>query len=133
MTERRRWFLPEVPDVQGLLRAQVAITREGAEAFEGWCRGESGAADRVRDAEGRGDAAKRAVLTALRGAFVTELEPEDLFSLSRGIDRILNSEMPAISSMSTTGGWPRCSSSTTGASGSHGASSIAAASASGRP
>ena len=90
MTERRRWFLPEVPDVQGLLRAQVAITREGVEALEAWCRGESGAADRVRDAEGRGDAAKRAVLTALRGAFVTELEPEDLFSLSRGIDRILN-------------------------------------------
>ena len=81
MTERRRWFLPEVPDVHGLLRAQVAITREGVEAFEGWCRGESDAADRVGDAEGRGDVAKRAVLTALRGAFVTELEPEDLFSL----------------------------------------------------
>ena len=90
MTERRRWFLPEMPDVRGLLLAQVAVTREGVEAFEAWCRREPGAADRVRDAEDRGDVAKRAVLSALRGAFVTELEPEDLFSLSRGVDRILN-------------------------------------------
>jgi uncharacterized protein Yka (UPF0111/DUF47 family) len=86
----RRWFLPEMPDVLGLLRAQVAVTREGMEAFEAWSRGDPGAADRVRDAEQRGDVAKREVLASLRGAFVTELEPEDLFSLSRGIDWILN-------------------------------------------
>jgi uncharacterized protein Yka (UPF0111/DUF47 family) len=79
-----------MPDVRGLLRAQVDVTRDGVEAFEAWTRGESGAADRVRDAESRGDVAKREVLTALRGAFVTALEPEDLFSLSRGVDRILN-------------------------------------------
>ncbi len=90
MTKRGRWFLPEMPDVRGLLCAQVAVTRDGVEAFEAWSRGEPGAADRVRDAEHRGDVAKREVLTALRGAFVTDLEPEDLFSLSRGIDRILN-------------------------------------------
>ena len=34
--------------------------------------------------------AKRELLSALRAAFVTELEPEDVFALSRGIDRILN-------------------------------------------
>jgi uncharacterized protein Yka (UPF0111/DUF47 family) len=90
VNERRRWFLPEMPDVQGLLRAQVAVTREGVEALEAWTQGKSGAADRVREAEHRGDVAKRDLLGALRGAFVTELEPEDLFSLSRGIDRILN-------------------------------------------
>ncbi len=44
----------------------------------------------VRDAELKGDAAKRELLGALREAFVTPLEPEDLFTLSRGIDRILN-------------------------------------------
>ena len=44
----------------------------------------------MRDAEHRGDAAKRELLTALRAAFVTPLEPEDVFALSRGIDRLLN-------------------------------------------
>ena len=44
----------------------------------------------MRDAEHRGDAAKRELLHALRAAFVTPLEPEDLFALSRGIDRLLN-------------------------------------------
>ena len=33
---------------------------------------------------------KRELLSALREAFVTPIEPEDLFALSRGIDRILN-------------------------------------------
>ena len=48
------------------------------------------AADVVRDAERRGDAAKRALFGALRAAFVTPMEPEDVFALSRGIDRILD-------------------------------------------
>lgn len=87
---KRRWFLPEMPDMRGLLRAQVVITREGMDAFVDWTAGDRDAAGRVRDVEHRGDAAKRELLEALRGAFVTELEPEDLFSLSRGIDWILN-------------------------------------------
>ena len=44
----------------------------------------------MRDAEQRGDAAKRELLSALRAAFVTPMEPEDVFALSRGVDRILN-------------------------------------------
>ena len=91
MSERlRRWFLPETPDVLGLLRRQVAVTIEGLDAFRGWTRGEEGAAARLEDAGRRGDAAKREVLRALRAAFVTPLEPEDVFMLSRGIDWILN-------------------------------------------
>ena len=37
-----------------------------------------------------GDIAKRELLDALRAAFITPLEPEDVFALSRGIDRILD-------------------------------------------
>ena len=44
----------------------------------------------MRDAEHRGDDAKRALLGALRAAFVTPLEPEDVFALSRGVDWILD-------------------------------------------
>ena len=90
MTRRRRWFLPETPDVLGLLRRQVAVTLEGLGAFRAWAAGDPAAAEPVRDAEHRGDRVKRELLTALRAAFVTPLEPEDVFALSRGIDRLLN-------------------------------------------
>jgi uncharacterized protein Yka (UPF0111/DUF47 family) len=72
------------------LRAQLAVTIEGVDAFAAWARGDVRAADRVRDAEHRGDAATRVLLGALRAAFVTPLEPEDVFALSRGVDWILN-------------------------------------------
>ena len=86
----RGWFLPETADVLGLLRAQVAVTIDGVDAFTAWAGGDTAAAELVRDAEHRGDAAKRTLLNALRAAFVTPLEPEDLFALSRGVDRILD-------------------------------------------
>jgi uncharacterized protein Yka (UPF0111/DUF47 family) len=87
---RSHWFLPERPDVHGLLRHQVAVTIEGLEAFCAWARGDAAAATRVRELEHAGDAAKRELLSALRAAFITPLEPEDAFALSRGIDRLLN-------------------------------------------
>lgn len=86
----QRWFLPETPDVLGLLRGQLAVTIAGVDALCRWADGDIGAAVSVRDAEEQGDAAKRALFTALRAAFVTPLEPEDVFALSRGIDWILN-------------------------------------------
>ena len=88
---RRRWFLPDSPDVLGLLRGQLAVTIEGFDAFHAWAAGDRAAAARVREIEHAGDAAKRELLGALRAAFVTPLEPEDAFALSRGIDRLLNS------------------------------------------
>jgi uncharacterized protein len=87
---RGRWFLPETPDVLGLLRAQLAVTIEGVDAFATWAGGDTKAAEVVRAAEHRGDAAKRALLRALRAALVTPLEPEDVFALSRGVDWILD-------------------------------------------
>jgi uncharacterized protein len=95
--KRSRWFLPDTPDVLGLLRVQVAVTLEGVDAFGLWARGDSSAAEIVRDAEHRGDGAKRALLGALRAAFVTPLEPEDVFALSRGVDWILDYSRDLIS------------------------------------
>ncbi len=86
----RHWFTPEAPDVLGMLRRQVAAAVAGADAFAEWASGAPAAASRVHEAEGRGDDAKRALLKTLRDAFVTPLEPEDLFALSRGLDRTLN-------------------------------------------
>jgi uncharacterized protein Yka (UPF0111/DUF47 family) len=88
--KRERWFLPETPDVVGLLRDQVAVTVEGMDAFAAWAAGDRAAADTVRAREHRADTAKREVRLALQAAFVTKLEPEDVFALSRGVDWLLN-------------------------------------------
>jgi len=87
---RRRWFLPETPDVLGMLRDQTAITVEGIEALAAWASGDAGQAELVRDCEHRADDRKRALRQALTTAFTTPLEPEDMFELSRGIDTVLN-------------------------------------------
>lgn len=85
-----RWFLPEEPDLVGLLRRQVAATLEGVDAFAKWAAGDTDAARIVLDAEPRGETAKRDLWNSLRAAWVTPLEPEDVFALSRGIDWILD-------------------------------------------
>jgi uncharacterized protein Yka (UPF0111/DUF47 family) len=92
----RRWLLPHAPDVLGLLRAQSQLTVEGMEAFDRWASGAPAAADAVRAAEHRADAAKREVLQALRTVLIVPLEPEDVFALSRGIDWILNHAKDAV-------------------------------------
>lgn len=86
---RARWFLPETPDVLGQLRREVAAAIAGMDAFAAWAGGDAQSAQAVRDARGEADLAKRDLLNALREAFVTPLEPEDAFTLSRSIDRIL--------------------------------------------
>ncbi|WP_187368972.1 DUF47 domain-containing protein [Baekduia soli] len=87
---RRRWFLPEAPDLIGLLGRQLDVTIEGLDAFAAWAEGDPDAALAVRDAEHHADAIKRDLRATLRTAFVTPLEPEDLFALSGGIDRLIN-------------------------------------------
>jgi len=93
---RRRWFLPEIPDVLGLLREQTAITVEGMEALQAWAAGDSHAVERLRECEHGADERKRALRVALTGAFITPLEPEDVFELSRGLDRVLNDAKNAV-------------------------------------
>jgi uncharacterized protein Yka (UPF0111/DUF47 family) len=86
----QRWFLPESPDVIGMLRTQLSVTSEGVDALVAWAQGDSSKADDVRALEHRGDEHKRELEAALRTAFTTPLEPEDIYALSRGIDWILN-------------------------------------------
>jgi hypothetical protein len=86
----QRWFLPETPDVLGLLERQIATTCDGVDALVAWARGDLSKAQLVRDLEHEADEHKRALEVALTTAFTTPLEPEDLYTLSRGIDWILN-------------------------------------------
>ena len=87
---RGRWFLPHDPDILGVLTRQLAVTTEGMDAFARWAAGDDDAALVVRDCEHRADVVRRELHAALREAFVTPVEPEDLYALSRGSDEVLN-------------------------------------------
>ena len=45
-----RWFLPEVPDLLGMLQSQADITARGMDAFAAWAAGYAVRADDVRTA-----------------------------------------------------------------------------------
>lgn len=85
---RRRWFLPDEPDVVGLLREQVAIALEGLAGLAAWAAGE-GPAEAVSASGHAAHDARRRLVDTLRHAFVLPLDPEDAFELSRGVDAIL--------------------------------------------
>ena len=90
MTPHHRWFLPETPDVLGLLREQADVTIAGLEAFEAWSRGDAPSAERVRALEHDADACKHRLREGLTQAFAPPMDPEDAFALSQGIDDVLD-------------------------------------------
>jgi uncharacterized protein len=90
LVKTQRWFLPESPDVLGMLKRQFVVTGEAVDALAGWAHGDASKANVVRALEHEGDEHKRELEVALRTAFTTPLEPEDLYTLSRGIESILN-------------------------------------------
>ncbi|HPX35895.1 MAG TPA: DUF47 family protein [Mycobacterium sp.] len=85
-----RWFLPDTPDVIGMLQSQAEITTKGMDAFAAWAAGDTAKADEVRDAEHDCDEVRRRLVDAVSEAFTTPLEPEDLFQLSRDLDKVIN-------------------------------------------
>lgn len=90
------WFLPETPDVLGMLRAQSAITTDGIEALAAWAAGDVTQGDVVRALEHKADEQKRILLRALRRAFTTPLDAEDLYTLSERLDEVLNGAKNAV-------------------------------------
>jgi len=92
----RRWFLPENPDVLGLLNDQAAVTIHGLDAFVEWSAGDEGAEQAVRDAEHEADRARRRLMTEVLAAFSPPLEPEDIYELSERLDAILNGAKNAV-------------------------------------
>lgn len=85
-----RWFLPETPDVVGMLQRQAETTARGMDAFADWAAGAVARADEVRQAEHECDEIRRALVDAVSEAFTTPLQPEDLFQLSRDLDKVIN-------------------------------------------
>jgi uncharacterized protein Yka (UPF0111/DUF47 family) len=100
------WFLPDVPDVLGMLRHQTEITTAGMEALVRWAGGDAGAERELRDFEHAADDAKRDLRAALTEALTTPLDPEDLFELSRGLDDVLNSAKDTVREAEVMGTTP---------------------------
>jgi uncharacterized protein len=84
------WFLPESPDVLAMLSRQLDVTKEGVDALVKWARGDDSQIAVIRSLEHKGDEHKRELERALTTAFTTPIEPQDLYTLSRGVDWILN-------------------------------------------
>jgi len=91
-----RWFLPDAPDVLGMLADQTRVTVDGMNAFAAWAAGDATRGRDVRDAEHAADVCKVALADAVREAFTTPIDPEDLFDLSRGLDEVLNGAKNAV-------------------------------------
>lgn len=86
----KHWFLPEVPDLLGMLRKQASVTSAGIDLFRAWSHGDSTQERAIRDREHDADDAKHTVQVALRSAFSTPLDPEDLYELSERMDTVMN-------------------------------------------
>lgn len=86
----RRWILPEVPDLLGLLTHQGEVSVAGVEALSAWARGDRSAEAEVRRREHEADGARRALLAAVKHAFVTPIGPEDVYEISERLDAIVN-------------------------------------------
>ncbi len=91
-----QWFLPDTPDVLGMLRGQLAVTIEGIDALVAWAEGDAAKANDVRRLEHEADEHKRQLQRALVDAFTTPYDPENLYTLARGIDWILNLAKDAV-------------------------------------
>jgi len=86
----RRWFLPESPDLLGLLGRQGDVTVEGIDALCAWAKGDRSEEATVRAQEHEADHAGREVLTAVKHSFVTPIGPEDIYEISERLDAVLN-------------------------------------------
>jgi uncharacterized protein Yka (UPF0111/DUF47 family) len=85
----RRWFLPETPDLLGLLSAQGAVTVQGVDALVAWSKGEPSAGAQVGERATDGELAARRVLMAVKVAFVTPIGPEDIYEISERLSGVL--------------------------------------------
>lgn len=93
---RKSWFLPETPDVLGMLRGQAEVTIEGVEALVSWGEGVTGAEDLVRECEHRADDRKRELRRALTEAYTTPIDAEDVYTMSVRLDAVMNGAKDAV-------------------------------------
>ena len=78
-------------DFLQLLQSQAAKTLEGLQALEQYARtGDAAYAEKVRVAEVEEDELRRILIDELNRTFVTPIDREDIFALSRALDDVLD-------------------------------------------
>jgi uncharacterized protein len=84
-------FRPRSSDFLQLLSSQAEKARQGLEALEAYLKdGDELQAKRVQTLEKEADEVRRILIDELNRTFVTPIDREDLFALSRTIDDVLD-------------------------------------------
>src|SRR5512140_1245051 len=97
-------FRSRESDFLKALGAQALKTREGLEALEAYMKdGDEAQANRLRALEKEADELRRILIDDLNRTFVTPIDREDLFALSRTIDDVLDYGYTTLDEMLTLG------------------------------
>jgi len=97
-------FRKKQDDFFGLLSEQAARTLEGLQALEEYVKTmDEQAGQRVVRAEKEADEIRRILIDNLNRTFVTPIDREDIFSLSRAIDDVLDYGYSTVDEMMTLG------------------------------
>jgi predicted phosphate transport protein (TIGR00153 family) len=85
------WFRKKRCDFCEMLRAQAEKVLEGLDALHRWAEKEDGGQrERVKQIEQEADELRRILIEELNQTFVTPFDREDIFSLSRAIDDVMD-------------------------------------------
>ncbi len=82
-----------------LIHDQAAYTLEGMEALKAYMGEDTSAAARLTTAEKQADEARRILICELNKTFITPFDREDIFSLSRTIDDVLDYAYSTVTEM----------------------------------
>jgi predicted phosphate transport protein (TIGR00153 family) len=82
-----------------LIHDQAALTLEGMEALKAYMAEDTSAAGRLTSIEKEADEARRILICELNKTFITPFDREDIFSLSRTIDDVLDYAYSTVTEM----------------------------------
>lgn len=82
-----------------LIHDQAAFTLEGMEALKAYMAEDTSAAQRLIATEKQADEARRILIAELNKTFITPFDREDIFSLSRTIDDVLDYAYSTVTEM----------------------------------
>jgi predicted phosphate transport protein (TIGR00153 family) len=82
-----------------LIHDQAALTLQGLEALKAYMSEDTTAAERLEASEKQADEARRILISELNKTFVTPFDREDIFSLSRTIDDVLDYAYSTVTEM----------------------------------
>jgi predicted phosphate transport protein (TIGR00153 family) len=100
----RDFFKPRQSNFLRLLKDQAQKTLEGMEALEEFMRtGDSTFAKRVGQCEKEADELRRILIDELNRTFVTPIDREDIFALSRAVDDIVDYAYSTVDEMTIFG------------------------------